>query len=316
MNNHGTKIMELPCELIFYLDRHRKDLGDLQALAESIEKDGLLQPIGVTPEYELVFGERRLCAVRDVLKQEMIQVRIIDLPNLATGEFAENELRKNFTPSERAEIARTLGIKIGDRQGERTDLELQENFPEVQPGIQTREIVARRAGFGNAKTYEQAKKVVEKAVDVIVAQMDSEQLAISSAALIADEPPERQREIASMPPAEQREVVRTLRRKDLPTPTEAQQRAKQTGKAVLDRSLQWQTPIPMEQRRPLIERNHAAMAVVDAARALATCSLSPADAASGIREFDSPDMDFAGQCRKAAAFLEQITKELDQHAIQ
>ena len=31
-------------------DRHRKDLGDLSGLAESIQSEGLLQPIGVTPD--------------------------------------------------------------------------------------------------------------------------------------------------------------------------------------------------------------------------------------------------------------------------
>jgi len=30
-------------------------------------------------------------------------------------------------------------------------------------------------------------------------------------------------------------------------------------------------------------------------------SADGADVAAGIREFDTPDMDFAGQCRKAAA---------------
>ena len=36
-------------------NRHRKDLGDLYDLAASIEK-GLLQPIGVSPEMELIWG--------------------------------------------------------------------------------------------------------------------------------------------------------------------------------------------------------------------------------------------------------------------
>lgn len=37
----------------------------------------------------------------------------------------------------------------------------QENFPE---GGQTRDLVAKATGFGNGKTYEQAKKVVQQAV--------------------------------------------------------------------------------------------------------------------------------------------------------
>ena len=44
--------------------RHRKDMGDLDALISSIERDGLLQPITITPDGVLVCGARRLAAVR------------------------------------------------------------------------------------------------------------------------------------------------------------------------------------------------------------------------------------------------------------
>ena len=45
--NHDIRL--LPISQIKIGDRHRKDLGDLDALAASIEK-GFLQPIGVTPD--------------------------------------------------------------------------------------------------------------------------------------------------------------------------------------------------------------------------------------------------------------------------
>ena len=51
--------------------------------------------------------------------------------------------------------------------------------------------------------------------------------------------------------------------------------------------------MPMEQRRPLIERNHAVMAVVEAARAMAMCPLTAAEVAAGIHEFDTPDVDLS-----------------------
>ena len=117
-----------------------------------------------------------------------------------------------------------------------------------------------------------------------------------------------------MPESEQKEVIRKLRQKDLPTPAEAHEQAKRTNKAILDRNLQWQTPLPMEQRRPLIARNHAVMAVVEAARAMALCPLTAAEVVAGIREFDTPDVDFAGQCHKAAVFLQQIDQELSSYA--
>lgn len=312
MSNHDSRIMELPCELIFHGDRHRKDLGDLQALAESIEKEGLLQPIGVTPEYELVFGERRLAAVRDVLKREMIEVRIVDLPNIVVGEFVENVIRKDFTPSERVEIGRVVEAELGNRAGFRTDLEPVDNCPQVERGTKTREIAAEKAGFDSYKTYERAKKVVEKAVDEIVAQMDSGELSISAASLIADQPIERQHEIAQMPEAEKKAEVRKLRRKDLPTPADARKEAIESGMAILDRNLTYQLPTP-ESHRPIVERNYAAMAVADAAKAICGCQHSALEIAAGLRSLDTPDMDFVGQCRKAAAFLEEINQEIERN---
>jgi ParB family chromosome partitioning protein len=303
-------LREVACESVRVSRRHRRAMGDLDALAASIAAEGLLQPIGITEDSVLVFGERRLLAVRDILKHATVAARIVHVSSIVAGEYAENEIRKDFTASERVAIGKALEAELGDRRGMRTDMEHPQNIAEVEPGLETREIAAKKAGFGNRTTYEQAKKVVEKAVDEVVAQMDSERIAVSAAAVIADEPPERQREIAAMPPTEQRKAVRKLRRKELPTPAKAQRRAKETGMAILDRNLEYQLPVSMEERRPLIERNLAVMAVIDATCDIAKCSLTASDVAAGIREFDTPDMDFGGRCHKAAAFLQQVAQEL------
>lgn len=41
-------------------ERFRKDLGDIKSLADSIAELGLLQPIALSENYELVAGQRRL----------------------------------------------------------------------------------------------------------------------------------------------------------------------------------------------------------------------------------------------------------------
>jgi len=46
--------------------RHRKDLGDIDALAASIDDEGILQPITVTPDGVLVCGARRLAAIKQL----------------------------------------------------------------------------------------------------------------------------------------------------------------------------------------------------------------------------------------------------------
>ena len=79
--------------------RHRRDMGDIDALAKSISEIGLLHPIVVTKDNTLVAGERRLAACKR-LGWTDVQVTVVDLGEIARGEFAENAIRKDFVPSE------------------------------------------------------------------------------------------------------------------------------------------------------------------------------------------------------------------------
>lgn len=167
-------------------NRHRKEMGDLTSLADSIRQDGLLQPIGVTDSLELVFGERRLRATRDILKSKTILARIVDVTSIIAGEYAENEIRKDFTPSERVAIAKTIERKVGNRQGQRTDKQPVGKIPQVERGKKTREAAAEKAGFGNDKTYRQAAKVVQNGTPRLIQAMDEGTVSISAASILAD----------------------------------------------------------------------------------------------------------------------------------
>jgi SAM-dependent methyltransferase len=98
---------EWPLKRIQVGRRFRKALGDLQALAESIEEVGLLHPVVVTPQGRLVAGRRRLEAVK-LLGWGTVPVRVVDLENIAEGELAENVQRKDFLPSELWAIAKKV----------------------------------------------------------------------------------------------------------------------------------------------------------------------------------------------------------------
>jgi 16S rRNA G966 N2-methylase RsmD len=178
-------IRNVPVTHITVGPRYRTDMGDLNGLAASIRENGLLQPIGVTDGLELVFGERRLRAYRDVLKRKTIPARVVDVPSILAGEYAENEVRKDFTPSERVAIAAAIERRIGPRQGQRTD-RLRGKSPEVAPGTRTREAAAKGAGFGNDKTYRQAAKVVRTGTPELVRAMDRGTVSIAAASLLAD----------------------------------------------------------------------------------------------------------------------------------
>jgi ParB-like nuclease domain len=164
-------------------NRHPKEMGDLTTLADSIRQEGLLQPIGVTDDLELVFGERRRRAIRDILKQKTILARIVDVTSILAGEYAENEVRKDFTPSERVAIAKTIERQVGNRRGQRTDKQPVGKIPQVAPGEKTREYAAEKAGFGNDKTYRQAAKVVEDGTPKLIQAMDEGKVSISAASI-------------------------------------------------------------------------------------------------------------------------------------
>lgn len=187
--------MKLPIPQIKIGERHRKDMGDLSGLATSIAEIGLLQPIGVTNDHRLVFGERRLRACRDILGLAEIEVRVIDMPRIVIGEQAENEVRKDFTPSERVAIAQAISDEIEERRGRPTKENPQE-IAEIQKGQETRDFAAKKAGFGNRETFRQAKNVVDNAAPELVAAMDEGKVSILAAHRATKLPVEQQREIA------------------------------------------------------------------------------------------------------------------------
>jgi ParB-like chromosome segregation protein Spo0J len=94
-----------PIDKIKIGPRHRREMGDIASLAASTAELGLLQPVVVRPDGHL--GERRLRASK-LLDWETIPVTVVDLDEIARGEFAENAVRKDFTLSEAVAIKRAL----------------------------------------------------------------------------------------------------------------------------------------------------------------------------------------------------------------
>ena len=226
-------ILDLPLDAIGVGDRHRRDMGDLQALADSIGAIGLLQPIGVTAGLTLVFGERRLRAAQ-MLGWTTIPARIVDVPSIVAGEYAENEVRKDFTPSERVAIADAVRAEIGSRQGQRTDRTgLPENVPEVSTRRETRVIAAHKAGFGNETTYRQARTVVERGAPNVVAAMDAGEVSISAAARAVKVAPKEQQSSWTVADIRRAAKEAAIGPVPLPTPRQAIERSRQTGALVL-----------------------------------------------------------------------------------
>lgn len=81
-------------------DRIRKDFSHVEDLAESIRDDGLIQPIVVDANHNLIAGESRLRACRDILQWKTIPVvyfELVDEAQRVRLEATENIQRKSFT---------------------------------------------------------------------------------------------------------------------------------------------------------------------------------------------------------------------------
>ncbi|MGY0834661.1 ParB/RepB/Spo0J family partition protein [Azospirillum argentinense] len=97
--------------------RRRFDEAELAALTDSIRKYGLQQPIGVRElgpsRFQLVFGERRLRAVRALGQQTVPCILVPDGIDTAEVAVVENVLRADLTPFEEADAFVALVEKHG-----------------------------------------------------------------------------------------------------------------------------------------------------------------------------------------------------------
>ena len=77
-------------------------LGDLQSLMDSLDVRGLMNPVTVNSDYELIAGHRRLESARR-LGWEMIEVQVVEAPDelsMLELELEENLHRLDFTAIE------------------------------------------------------------------------------------------------------------------------------------------------------------------------------------------------------------------------
>ncbi|MDJ0621725.1 MAG: ParB N-terminal domain-containing protein [Desulfocapsaceae bacterium] len=97
--------MKIAIDLIKVDDevRIRREIGNLQPLVDSIGKVGLINPILIDEQSNLIAGYRRLEACKK-LKMEEVEVKIVefggDMLKKLDVELAENFFRKDFTPHE------------------------------------------------------------------------------------------------------------------------------------------------------------------------------------------------------------------------
>lgn len=153
-------------------DRVRKDMGDLNALAASMKRHGLLHPVVVKKDGTLIAGHRRMEAAK-LLGWDNIPVTVIEIEDLLSAERDENTERKDFTPTEAVAIGRLIEDQERPKAEERKR-QAQERGRATRygrhlddgdsptPKIRVRESTAKAVGMGCRK-YVEAKEVVAAA---------------------------------------------------------------------------------------------------------------------------------------------------------
>ena len=133
----------------------------------------------------------------------------MDIDAIVLGEHAENELRKDFTVSERVAIGGAVEVSLGERRGR--PKENVQNLAQLPAGEKTRDIAAEKSGFGNAKSYRQAKAIVEKGTPELIEAVDRGYVSISAAAELSRLPRPEQCEIVAAGPKAVIEAARAFR---------------------------------------------------------------------------------------------------------
>ena len=102
--------MLVPIEDIKVKKRIRKEMGDINALAESLKRFGQISPIVITKRNQLIAGGRRLEAARS-LGWRTINAIVAEIPDEVTRleyELEENVQRRDFTQEEAEEAVRKI----------------------------------------------------------------------------------------------------------------------------------------------------------------------------------------------------------------
>ena len=173
--------MKIDISKVKISDRIRTDAGDLDELAQDIKENGLITPIAVTQDYELLAGWRRLNACKKLGMTE-IEANIMTVEDALAKlkiEISENENRKPFTFSEKMRWAELLK-KEYRKQAEENQKSGTSVSNDTQVG-RVNQKIADDIGLGSATTVSRAEYVVQHATPELIKALDDNQLSVNAA---------------------------------------------------------------------------------------------------------------------------------------
>jgi ParB/RepB/Spo0J family partition protein len=166
MSGESNELVKIKIDDIKIGERHRRDLGDITSLAQSIAEVGLLHPVVVTTDNVLVSGFRRIEACKKLGWDEIPVHRVSNLDEallLLKAERDENVCRKDLTPSEAVAIARV--IEPLEREAAQRRMLAGRPCANLAQGLErgkSRDKVAAAVGMGHT-TLKKAQEIVAAA---------------------------------------------------------------------------------------------------------------------------------------------------------
>jgi len=173
--------------------RFREELGDIESLAQSLETEGLINPITVDQEYNLLAGGRRLAAAT-MLKWKTIPSNIMSIDSegdLRIIELVENVQRKDLSWAEQANLVNRINELMKDQdpswtQRRTADL-LKMSAGHVSDQIMVADIAEAVPGLANASSFKDAVKLYRSLCTSIAETELSERLQDKAQKKIAPE---------------------------------------------------------------------------------------------------------------------------------
>ncbi len=184
--NHLPPDLVLPIDQVKIPERHRVIMGDIDRLMQSIHDVGIIDPIVITPEYELRHGGRRMEAARRLkIKEVPVRFYRADVDPLIIER--ESQCREDYRPSEKVALANAILSKLGDGRSDKGT--------EGRVEGQRHDVACKEAGFESPATFRRARKVTNQGSEALIKAMDDGAVPISQASRIADLTKPRQDEV-------------------------------------------------------------------------------------------------------------------------
>ena len=169
------ELRQIPIDKIIVKDRAREDMGDINQLIQSLKEKGLIQPIAIDQDFNLLAGGRRFVAATKLGWDSIpALVKQIDAPVDALEiELFENIHRKDLTWQEEARLYKAIDALQREKHGDDWGQSKMGDLMNVSLGLvnrklQVADILENIPMLDSCKTEDDLLKAMKKMEEAVV----------------------------------------------------------------------------------------------------------------------------------------------------